>query len=60
MDCKIHLNAVVSDSQKGFKCGIDVSVVNGGNIADVGSAIQEALDSMAAKAKEPQTETAEK
>lgn len=60
MDYKIHLNGVVSDDQKGFKCGIDIVVENGGSFADVGNAINEAVNAMASKVKDRGTETEQK
>lgn len=40
----IHVNGTVEDTEKDFKCGIDISVSNGGSVENIGKAIQSAVD----------------
>lgn len=52
----IHVNGTVEDTEKGFKCGIDISVSNGGSVENIGKAIQSAVDSFHAAAVATKTE----
>ena len=46
----IHVNGTVEDTENGFKCGIDISVSNGGSVENIGKAIQSAVESFHAAA----------
>ena len=46
----IRVNGTVEDTEKGFKCGIDISVSNGGSVENIGKAIQSAVESFHAAA----------
>lgn len=52
LDYRIHVNGKAEDAEKGFKCGFDISVINGGDAAAVGEAVQTAIDMMHARSKE--------
>jgi len=52
LNYNIHVNGTVEDKEKGFKCGIDISVSNGGSVENIGKAIQTALDAFHAGAIE--------
>lgn len=46
IDYNIHVNGTIEDQEKGFKCGFDISVSNGGSVENVGKAIQSAVDTL--------------
>ena len=53
----IHVNGTVEDTEKGFECGIDISVSNGGSVESIGKAIQSAVDAFhSAAVVAPKTE----
>lgn len=55
----IHVNGTVEDPEKGFKCGIDISVSNGGSVFNVGKALQTAVDTLYAGSVDIPKETEE-
>lgn len=56
----IHVNGTIEDKEKDFKCGIDISVSNGGSVANIGVAIQEAVEAFHKEAKKLPKERSEK
>ena len=53
----IHVNGTIEDKEKDFKCGIDISVSNGGSVENIGTAIQSAVSAFHAEAKKLPVET---
>ena len=49
MDVKVNLTGVACDSERNFRVGFDVSVENGGSVAEIGSAVQTLIDTTYAK-----------
>lgn len=49
MNVKVNLTGCVCDSERDFKCGFDISVENGGSVAEIGSAVQTLIDTTHAK-----------
>lgn len=43
---KVNVCGCVYDTDTDFKCGFDITVENGGSVANVGMAIQGAIDEM--------------
>ena len=56
----IHVNGTIEDKEKDFKCGIDISVSNGGSVENIGSAIQSTIDALHGEAKKLPKERSEK
>ena len=50
IEYNIHVNGTVEDAEKGFKCGIDISVSNGGSVESIGRGIQSAIDAFHSEA----------
>ena len=50
MNYKINIVGSVADTETGFRAGIDISIENGGSIAQISQAVQTAIDTCAANA----------
>ena len=56
----IHVNGTIEDKEKDFKCGIDISVSNGGSVENIGLAIQSTIDTLHREAQKLPKERSEK
>lgn len=55
----VHLNGAVQNDENGFKVGFDISIENGGNLTNIGEALQGTIDKLAEKAEKLPTENQE-
>lgn len=53
MKYNVHVNGSIQDEKTGFKCGLDITVTNGGSLENIGKALQGAVDALSIKAEIP-------